>query len=177
MARKRKARKSAKPRRRMNGVARRSPRRRRMNAAAMNIGTEVSTVGQLAVGALAGGFLISMTEKIAPNYYVRAGGAIGVGLLLGRFMPQAKTIGYGIATAGAVGIGGQLMAKVGVAPGAVNRARRLSDPQLKALHAKLIEAEKRGAPMNLAQMLNAVPQTLNAARVPIAGSDDMGTFA
>lgn len=120
--------------RRMNG-AKRTVRRRRMNGAA---GTgEVKEVLGLAVGAILGGYAIGAAEKLVSNYNVRAGGVALVGLILAKKGGgMAKAIGKGAAVAGVVGIGTNLLAKSGIAPGNLNgKRRRLNAAELATLSA------------------------------------------
>jgi len=149
-------------RRKMNGARRtKSTRRRgRIRGIGTGIQADAMTVAQMAVGAIAGGMLIGVAERIAPNYYVRAGGALVVGLMLGKFMPKAKTVGLGIATAGAVGIGTKLLNKAGVMPGTLNGRRQLDPAKMRELVATM---KARGRGLNRAgdMTLNDV-RTLNA---------------
>lgn len=138
-----KRRKSSK-RRTVNGAKRKSSRRRRIGAAAGSVQQDVVNIAQLAVGALVGGMVIGFTEKIAPNYYVRAGGTAVVGLVLARTMPAAKLVGMGMASAGIVGIGGKLLAKAGVrVAGTLNAARKITPDQMREITAKLKAAANR----------------------------------
>lgn len=145
-------------RRSMHG-ARRTARRRRIGALNTNgVAQEAITVGQIAVGALAGAILINVAQKITPNYYVRAGGAVAVGLLVAQMMPKAKAIGQGIAVAGAVGIGQQLLSKTSIGP-TLNGTRRSIPP------AKMRELSEA---LRTARMNNGgTPATLNNGRAPV----------
>lgn len=157
-------------RRKMNGARRKSTRRRgRMHGVSAGIQTNAMNVLQMAVGAIGGGMLIGLAERITPNYYVRAGGTAVVGLMLGRYMPKAKMVGLGIATAGVVGIGTKLLNNAGITPGALNGRRTISKEQMKALHDKLkaagrrsINAADQDGTLNKVRTLNAYAQQGNA---------------
>lgn len=77
----------------------------------------------LAVGAIAGGFAIGAAEKLTANPYLRAGGVALVGLVIANKVPSMRTVGQGMAVAGVVRIGQEVMAKSGIMPGTLNRAR------------------------------------------------------
>lgn len=108
-------------RRRLNG-AKTTRRRsaRRMNGA---MTSQAKDVLGMAVGAIVGGFAIGAAEKLTPNPYVRAGGVALVGLVVANKVPSMRTIGQGMAVAGVVRIGQEVMAKSGIMPGTLNRAR------------------------------------------------------
>lgn len=124
MAKKRRASKrTTTRRRRMNGAktTRRSSSRR-MNGA---MASQAKDVVGIAVGALVGGFAIGAAERFTSNYYVRAGGVALVGLVIAQKVPSMRTVGQGMAVAGVVGIGQQVLAKSGMMPGTLNRAKML----------------------------------------------------
>lgn len=152
-------------RRKMNGA--RSPRRR-MNAAGSK-GT-INTALKVAVGALAGGVVIGMTENLVGNFYVRAGATAALGLVVAKMVPKAKEIGIGITVAGVVGAGHRALSEANLLPSStptVNGARKkLTSDQLRALTAKL----KQGG------YLNGSNGTLNQAgdgRMVISSAQNM----
>jgi len=144
-------------RRKLNGTRKTASRRRRMNG---TTGSELTKVVKIAVGAVAGGIVIGMTEGLVKNYYVRAGGTAALGLLLGKVMPAAKDIGTGMAVAGVAGAGMKAMQGAGIMPGTLNGRKRLSPEQLRQLTAKLKEA---GALNGEMRTLNEGMRTLNAS--------------
>ena len=146
-----------------------TPQSGKIRGISAGIQTDAKNVLQMAVGAIGGGIIIGLAERITPNYYVRAGGTAVVGIMLGRFMPKAKMVGLGIATAGVVGIGTKLLNNAGITPGALNGRRSISKEQMKALHDKLkaagrrsINAADRDGTLNNVRTLNAYAQQGNA---------------
>jgi len=128
-------------RRKLNG-ARRVTRRRSGRIGAVRMEGAIASVVKFSVGAIAGSFAMGMAKTIAPNFYVRSGGAVVLGLVLAKAMPKMKEVGYGVASAGVVGIGMKVLGDAGVTPAVINGARkRLSPDQMKAVVAKLRQAE------------------------------------
>ena len=126
-ARRRKSTAVAAPRRRSRrmGAARKTTRRRRMGASRSGMMAEVGVVGQMAIGALASGMLGSLIDKAMPDSvkgasyytYVKGGALLFGGVMLGKALPKAKYVGYGVSTMGAVMIGGKLLAGTGLLNG------------------------------------------------------------
>lgn len=126
-SRRRKSTAVAAPRRRSRrmGAARKATRRRRMGASRAGVMAEVGVVGQMAVGALASGLLGGLIDKAMPDSvkgasyytYVKGGVLVLGGVMLGKAMPKAKYVGYGVSTMGAVMIGGKLLAGTGLLNG------------------------------------------------------------
>jgi hypothetical protein len=87
--------------------------------------SQAKDVVGIAVGALVGGFAIGAAERLTANPYVRAGGVALVGLVIANKVPSMRTIGQGMAVAGVVRIGQEVMAKSGLMPGTLNRAKML----------------------------------------------------
>lgn len=153
MATRRKARKSTKaPRRRRMNSAR--PARRRSRRRMNGVKSDTVEVVKMAVGAMVGGVVIGMASKVAPNYYVRAGGAAVLGLMLGKVSPQLSSVGKGMAVAGVAGAGMKALSEANLLPmGTLNGAKRLTPQQMRELTAKLKAAGK----------LNRAPDTVNGA--------------
>lgn len=155
MAKKRRASKrTTTRRRRMNGAktTRRSSSRR-MNGA---MASQAKDVVGIAVGALVGGFAIGAAERLTANPYVRAGGVALVGLVIANKVPSMRTIGQGMAVAGVVRIGQEVMAKSGIMPGTLNRARMLPP----GTNARITRSLQNAQPPTLNQ---AQPAMLNGA--------------
>lgn len=155
-------------RRKLNG-ARRTTRRRSMNAARGFEGV-ATTALKVAVGALAGGVVIGMAEKLVDNFYVRAGGTAVLGLVIAKSMPKLREVGVGVAVAGVVGMGHRALSSSGILPTTTTPLnggkRRLSPAEMQTLTAKLRAAGK----------LNSSNGTLNATpdgRAIITGAHQM----
>lgn len=141
----------AAPRRRSRrmGAARKTARRRRMGASSSGVLAEVGVVGQMAVGALASGMLGGLVDKAMPESvktasyypYVKGGALLLGGVMLGKAMPRAKYVGYGVSTMGAVMIGGKLLAGTGL----LNGSRRDLGPDVY----RRIAADVRGGAARL----------------------------
>jgi hypothetical protein len=137
-------------RRKMNGVRRTKSRRRgRIRGISTGVQADAVNVLQMAVGAIGGGMLIGLAERITPNYYVRAGGVAVLGIMLGKFSLKLKPIGLGMATAGVVGVGTKLLNQAGVMPGALNGRRTLSKEKMAALVAEMKRKGLNGRVMTL----------------------------
>jgi len=124
--------------RRMGAV--KATRRRRIGASRSGVMAEVSIVGQMAVGALGAGLVSGLVDKVLPASvttgpnapYVKGAVLVLGGVMLGKVMPKARYVGYGVATMGAVMIGGKLLAGTGLLngnrrtlpPGALERIAR-----------------------------------------------------
>jgi len=145
-------------RRKMNG-ARSGTRRRRIGSAGSSMQSTLTSTLKIAVGALAGGVVIGMSEKLIGNFYVRAGATAALGVAIAKMMPKAKEIGIGVAVAGVVGAGHKALTEANILPvgtGSMNGngRKRLTPEQLRMLTAK----------MKAAGTINASNGTLNAGR-------------
>jgi len=78
-------------RRKLNG-ARRVTRRRSGRIGAVRMEGAIASVVKFSVGAIAGSFAMGMAKTIAPNFYVRSGGAVVLGLVLAKAMPKMSQL-------------------------------------------------------------------------------------
>lgn len=153
-------------RRKLNGA--RKSRRRRMNGAGKVESIAKSAVA-VAIGSIAGGAAIHFAKKFAPNFYVRAGGAAVLGVVIAKYAPKMREVGIGVSVAGLGMMGAKALSDAGVLTAdTMNAASRktITPAQMKALTERLKAA---GALNGSAGTLNATPD----GRAIITGAHQM----